>query len=566
MAQSSMAPRSGNAPAGLGAPANAQPELDPRRWYTLAAVNFALFMTLLDVTVVNVALPNISRDFNTSFANLQWVIATYTLTYATFILTASKLGDLFGRKRLFLAGLVVFSLASLACGLSQDVTQLQIARAVQGLAAAFLSPLAAAIITSTFRGPELGTAFGIYGGVSGVALALGPIIGGLLIRYVNWQSVFFINVPIGAIGFVVGLLVIRESANNRARRYVDFPGVALSILMLLPLTLALIRGEEWGWTSGRTLGLLAFSAVAFVAFLAVETWTMRTGRDPMVDLSLFRVPTFSAAAFVTFVVSFTYAGLLLILALLFQNVLGFDALGTGLRYIPFVIGSIFVSPIIGAIITKVDPRVLYGVSLAVFGVGLLLMSGITPIDSWTVLVPGLLVAGFGGAALQAQLTNTAVSSAPRERGGQATGISATMRQVGSSVGIALLGAIFSSRYAHYLPGALAASKVPDAATQMLFANGGSNASAAGHLPPTIPPMVAAAINFGTRDAFEHGYADMLRVIVGLVVLCIIASLLFIRRRDMAAQRGGPPPRVPAVVSADGPNLTSEESAAPVAMH
>jgi len=560
VAQSSMASRPGGSLTNSGAP-------DPRRWYTLAAVNFALFMTLLDVTVVNVALPNISRDFNTSFANLQWVIATYTLTFATFILTASKLGDVFGRKRLFLAGLVVFSLASLACGLSQDVTQLQIARAVQGLAAAFLSPLAAAIISSTFRGPELGTAFGIYGGVSGIALALGPIIGGLLIRYVNWQSVFFINVPIGAVGFVIGLLVIRESANNGARRYVDLPGVVLSILMLFPLTLSLIRGGEWGWTSGRTLGLLALSAVAFVAFLAVEAWTVRTGRDPMVDLTLFRVPTFSAVAFITFTVSFAYAGLLLVLALLFQNVLGFDALGTGLRYIPFVIGSIFVSPIVGIIISKVDPRVLFGVSLAVFGVGLLLLSGITPVDSWTVLLPGLIVAGFGGAALQAQLTNTAVASAPRERAGQATGISATMRQVGSSVGIALLGAIFANRYAHYLPGALTAAKVPDAATQMLFASGGGNASAAGHLPPTLLPAIAAAINFGTRDAFEHGFSDMIRVIVGLVALCIAAALLFIHRRDMTTtQRGGPPPSAPARVGTGTPHPAREEQPAPVAMH
>jgi len=517
--------------------------------------------------LIHAAGTNISRDFNTSFANLQWVIATYTLTFATFILTASKLGDVFGRKRLFLAGLVVFSLASLACGLSQDVTQLQIARAVQGLAAAFLSPLAAAIISSTFRGPELGTAFGIYGGVSGIALALGPIIGGLLIRYVNWQSVFFINVPIGAVGFVIGLLVIRESANNGARRYVDLPGVALSILMLFPLTLSLIRGGEWGWTSGRTLGLFALSAVAFVAFLAVEAWTVRTGRDPMVDLTLFRVPTFSAVAFITFTVSFAYAGLLLVLALLFQNVLGFDALGTGLRYIPFVIGSIFVSPIVGVIISKVDPRVLFGVSLAVFGVGLLLLSGITPVDSWTVLVPGLIVAGFGGAALQAQLTNTAVSSAPRERTGQATGISATMRQVGSSVGIALLGAIFANRYAHYLPGALAAAKVPDAATQMLFASGGGNASAAGHLPSTLPPAIAAAINFGTRDAFEHGFSDMIRVIVGLVALCVAATLLFIHRRDMTTtQRGGPPSGTPASVGTGTPHPAREEQPVPATMH
>ncbi len=526
------------------APGGALPAPDPRRWLTLAAVNFALFMTLLDVTVVNVALPNIARDFNTSFANLQWVIATYTLTFATFILTASKLGDLFGRKRLFLAGLALFAASSLACGLSQSVTQLQAARAVQGTAAAFLSPLAAAIISATFAGPELGTAFGIYGGVSGIALALGPIIGGFLVRYVNWQSVFFLNVPIGIVGLIVGAVVIRESANRGAKRYIDVPGVALSIVMLFPLTLALIRGDEWGWTSGRTLGLFALSAVGFALFLVVEAWTLRSGRDPMVYLSLFRVRTFDAVAFVTFVISFTYAGLLLTLALLFQNVLGYDALGTGLRYIPFVIGSIFISPIVGKIVNRVDPRVLFAVALAVFGVGLLLIGGITPTDDWTVLIPGLLVAGFGGAALQAQLTNGAVSSAPRERGGQATGISATMRQVGSSVGIALLGAIFASRYASYLPGALANAHVPAQAQAQLLGGAGNSASYAGRIPLNVPPQVAAAIQLGTRDAFERGFADMLHVVVGVVAIGLLVSLLFIRRADMRTQRGGPPSGTP----------------------
>lgn len=548
------------------APGGTLPPPDPRRWLTLAAVNFALFMTLLDVTVVNVALPNIARDFNTSFANLQWVIATYTLTFATFILTASKLGDLFGRKRLFLVGLALFALSSLACGLSQDVAQLQIARAVQGVAAAFLSPLAAAIISATFAGPELGTAFGIYGGVSGIALALGPIIGGFLVRYVNWQSVFFLNVPIGVIGLVVGALVIRESTNRRAKRYVDLPGVALSIVMLFPLTLALIRGGEWGWTSGRTLGLFALSAVGFAAFLVVEAWTLRSGRDPMVYLSMFRVRTFDAVAFVTFIVSFVYAGLLLTLALLFQNVLGYDALGTGLRYIPFVIGSIFISPIVGKIVNKVDPRVLFAVSLAVFGVGLLLMSGITPADDWTILIPGLLVAGFGGAALQAQLTNGAVTSAPRERGGQATGISATMRQVGSSVGIALLGAIFASRYASYLPGALANAHVPDQAQAQLLGGAGKSASYAGRIPPNVPPQVADAIRLGTRDAFEHGFADMLHVIVGLIAVALLVSVVFIRRADMTTQRGGPPSGKPGQGIPQGTAIREEQAEVAPMLH
>ncbi len=525
-------------------------EKDPRRWYTLAAVNFALFMTLLDVTVVNVALPNIARDFSTSFANLQWVIATYTLVYATLVLTAAKIGDLFGRKRLFLVGLVIFTVASLGCALSQDVTQLQIARGVQGVGAAILSPIAGAIISSTFWGPELGTAFGIYGGVSGIALALGPIIGGVLVKYVNWQSVFLINVPIGIIGFVVGVLVIKESRSERGGRTIDFAGVALSIVTLFALTLGLIKGEEWGWTNSKTLAAFAVTIIGFIAFLFIESALVRNGKDAMVDLHVFRVPTFNAVAVVTLVISLIYAGLFLILALLFQNVLGYDALGTGLRYIPIVIGSIFIAPVVGALGNRMDTRILFSVSLVVFGFGLLLLIRIAATSDWSALLPGLIITGIGGAALQSQLTTVAVSSAPREQAGLATGISSTMRQVGSSVGIALLGAVFTTRYGHYLPGSLADANVPDQFAQQLIRGTGGNVSFAGRVPPQVPPQFAPAIQNATHSAFIAGFHDMIYVAVALTGVALAASLLFIRAKDLHfAQRGGKASAPPVPVAA-----------------
>ncbi|MDQ6601977.1 MAG: MFS transporter, partial [Chloroflexota bacterium] len=510
---------------------------DPRRWLTLAAVNFALFMVLLDVTVVNVALPSIAQDFKSSFSELQWVIDTYALVIAALILTMAKLGDLFGRKRLYLLGLVIFSAASLGCALSQNVTQLQIARGVQGIGGAILSPLAAAIISATFWGPELGTAFGIYGGVSGIALIAGPIVGGLLVKYANWQSVFLINVPIGIIGLVVGAFVIKESRNTRANRYVDIVGVLLSIATLFSLTLPLIKGAEWGWTSGRTLGWLATAVVLFVLFIVAEMVQTRRGLDAMMDLSLFRVPTFSGTAVITVIVSFSYAGLLFIMALLFQNVLGYDALGTGLRYIPFVIGSIIISPLVGANANRLGARLIFAIGLALLGLGYLLLTRITPSSDWDTLLPGLLIAGFGGAAVQAQLTNAAVSAAPREQAGIATGISGTMRQVGSSMGIALLGSIFTSRYTHNLPGALAAGQVPKDFADRLVQGAGGNVAFAGRVPPQAPPQFAPAIQQATHAAFVAAFNDTIRVAAVFIAAAVLIALIFVRRTDSAHDTG-----------------------------
>ena len=523
------------APAAWGNAAN-QPK-DPRRWLTLAAVNFALFMALLDVTVVNVALPSIAQDFKSSFSELQWVIDTYALVIAALILTMAKLGDLFGRKRLFLIGLFIFAGSSLGCALSQNVTQLQIARAAQGVGGAILSPIAAAIISATFWGPELGTAFGIYGGVSGIALIAGPIIGGLLVKYVSWQSVFLINVPIGIIGIVVGALVIKESRNERANRYVDIIGVALSIATLFSLTLALIKGAEWGWTSGRTLGWLAASVVLFALFIIAETVQARRGLDAMMDLSLFRVPTFSGTAVITVIVSFSYAGLLFIMALLFQNVLGYDALGTGLRYIPFVIGSIIVAPLVGANANRLGARLIFSVGLALLGLGFLLLTRITPSSDWNALLLGLIVAGIGGAAVQAQLTTAAVSAAPRAQAGLATGISATMRQVGSSMGIALLGSIFTSRYSHYLPNALVAGQVPKEFADRLVQGTGGNVAFAGRVPPQVPPQFAPMIQQATHTAFISGFNDTIRVAVAFIIVAVAIALVFVRRTDNAHDEG-----------------------------
>jgi MFS family permease len=280
----------------------------------------------------------------------------------------------------------------------------------------------------------------------------------------------------------------------------------------------------------------------FVLFIVAEIVQARRGLDVMMDLTLFRVPTFSGTAVITVIVSFSYAGLLFIMALLFQNVLGYDALGTGLRYIPFVIGSIIVAPLVGANANRLGARLIFGVGLALLGLGFLLLTRITPSSDWDALLLGLVIAGIGGAAVQAQLTNAAVSSAPRERAGIATGISSTMRQVGSSMGIALLGSIFTSRYAHYLPGALAAGQVPKEFADRLIQGTGGNAAFAGRVPPQVPPQFAPPVQQATHAAFIAGFNDTIRVAVLFIAIAVIIALVFVRRTDSAHDTGAARPR------------------------
>ncbi len=470
------------------------------------------------------------------------MIDTYALVIAALILTMAKLGDLFGRKRLFLIGLFIFSAASLGCALSQNVTQLQIARGVQGIGGAILSPIAAAIISATFWGPELGTAFGIYGGVSGIALIAGPIIGGVLVKYVNWQSVFLINVPIGIIGIIAGAIVIKESRNTQARRYMDFMGVAPQYRVRSSRSPSpSSRVPSGAGRAARHSAGCAASVIFFVLFIVAELVQARRGLDAMMDLSLFRVPTFSGTAVITIIVSFVYAGLLFIMALLFQNVLGYDALGTGLRYIPFVIGSIIIAPVIGANANRLGGRLIFGVGLAILGIGFLLLTRITPSSDWDALLIGLLIAGIGGAAVQAQLTNVAVGAAPRQRAGIASGISATMRQVGSSMGIALLGSIFTSRYSHYLPTALATAQVPKDFADQLVRGVGGNVSFAGRVPPGVPPALASPIQQATHTAFISSFNDAIRIAALFIAVAVVIALLFVRRQDSEQEQAQPAP-------------------------
>jgi EmrB/QacA subfamily drug resistance transporter len=412
-------------------------------------------MLLLDVTIVNVALPAIQRALHASFSELQWVIDAYALALATCVLTAGSLADLFGRKRLFMIGIVVFTAASAACGASTDPLQLNIARGAQGVGGAIMFATALALISQEFHGSERGTAFGLWGATIGAAVAIGPLAGGLLTSWASWRWIFLVNIPIGIAAVVLAALKLRESSDPEHSR-LDPLGLVTLTGGLFCLILALIEGNGHGWTSGLIVGLLVASGVLLVAFVISQA----RGTTTMVDLSLFGRPAFVGAQVTAFAISSSIFAVFLFLTLYMQNVLGLSPLQTGLRFLPLSLLSFVAAPIAGRLSTRVPVRALLGGGLALCALSLWLMSGLTLHSTWLHLLPGFLVGGVGIGMVNAPLASTAVSTVRQERAGMASGINNTFRQLGIATGIAGLGAIFASQVdpRAYLPNADAAAR------------------------------------------------------------------------------------------------------------
>ncbi len=528
-----------------------------RRWWALAATCFGLFMALLDVTIVNVALPTIGRDLHAGFTDLQWVINAYTIALAVFLVTVGRLGDLFGRKRMFMVGLGIFTLGSLLCALSGDISVgglshtavLLGARALQGFGGSFMLPLSLAIITATFDSHERGTAIGLWGGVTGLATAIGPVVGGVLVQDVGWQSIFLLNVPVGIIGIALSAWAIRESYDERAPRSVDLFGLVTSAVAVLCLVLALVQGNDpdKGWTSPYILTLFGAALVAFVAFVVGE---LRI-KNPMADPRLFLIPSFAGSAIVAFTVSAGFFSLLFFLTLYLQNTLGFDALQAGLRFLALS-GLIFVgAPIAGRLTDRVGPRPLLIVSTALLGISVLLMTRLSASQfdqtQWLALLPAFLVGGIAAGMVNPPIAALAVGTVERRLAGMASGISGLCRQVGMAVGIAFLGALLTSRYNSYLHDRVLAWNAPglSPALKERFIAGaqraGDLAGSAGlqgagsrytHLP-FFPGLSHIA-----RAAFVDGTVDILRVAVGLVALGLVASIVLVRRGNLHQNADG----------------------------
>jgi EmrB/QacA subfamily drug resistance transporter len=489
-----------------------------RKWWTLLLVSIATFMMLLDITVVNVALPDIQRDLDASLSSLQWVVDAYALMLASFLLTAGSLGDRLGRRRVFSLGFATFTLASFLCGIAGDATLLNLARGLQGVGGAAMFATALALIGQEFHGRDRATAFGVWGATVGGAVAIGPLVGGLVTEHLGWEWIFFINIPIGLTAIALTEVRLENVAAQDAQR-IDLPGLLTFSASLFLLIFGLIRGNPEGWASGVILASLIGSAALMLAFLIIE----RRSSHPMRDLTLFRKPAFNGVSAVAFGLSAAMFSMFLYITIYIQGVLGYSPLEAGVRFLPLTLLSFFVAPIAGGLSNRIPLRVLMGTGLATVGVGLFLMHGLSADSEWTALLAGFIVAGIGIGLTNPGIGQAAIAVVEPARAGMASGINTTFRQVGIATGVAGLGAVFQSRIdtklAELMPGA------PSGLGEAVASGGVSAAQGA------APPGSRAEIAADAKIAFAGALNDIL--LIGAVIAFIGAALAFVlvRERD-----------------------------------
>jgi EmrB/QacA subfamily drug resistance transporter len=499
---------------------------DNRRWWTLGAMCFALFMIMLDNTVVNVALPSIQRGLHASTSSLEWTVNAYTLTFAVLLVTGGRLGDLFGRRRAFLFGVAVFGASSFLIGLSQSDTWLIAFRAIQGIGAGFMMPATLSIITNTFPAQERGRAIGTWAGVSAMALAIGPVVGGLLVQDVSWQSIFFLNVPVAILAIVVTLFAARESRDESAARSlaeIDLPGVAALTIGLASLVLALIQSNSWGWGSERVIGLFAVAALALVAFAAIEL----RRRAPMVDFSFFSDRSFLGANIVAFIVSFSMLAMFFFLALYLQDILHLSPLQTGLRFLPATVLIMIVGPIAGRLADRVGPRSLMTLGMLAVSFSLFWMTGITTHSSYAYLVISFVALGVGMGLVMSPMSTAAMNAVDQAKAGVASGILSMIRMVGGTFGVAVMGAIIATlgrqRLATLLPQLSSAKR-----TTLVNALGSGSGTGHSSLP--------AAIQRATSDTFVYSLSHALAIAGGFALVGALLAWVLIVPRSAAERK------------------------------
>jgi EmrB/QacA subfamily drug resistance transporter len=500
-----------------------------RKWWTLIAVCAATFMLLLDITVVNVALPEIQKSLDASFTELQWVVDAYSLMLAALLLTAGSLGDLLGRRRVFVAGLALFSLASLMCGLAPDATTLDVFRGLQGVGGAAMFALSLALIAQEFQGKDRATAFGAWGATTGGAVAVGPLVGGILTDTLGWEWIFFVNVPVGIATAWLALAKLVDAKAPEAQA-IDWPGVVTFSSALFALVFGLIRGNEEGWGSPVIVALLGGSVLLLLAFVVIE----RRSAHPMFDLGLFRIPTFVGASIAAFALSASMFSMFLYLTLYVQTILGYDALQAGLRFLPITLLSFLVAPIAGRLSERFPARAFLGAGLVCVGVGLLLMHGVTPESEWTTLLAGFVVAGVGIGMVNPPLASTAIAVVQPARSGMASGINSTFRQVGIATGIAALGAVFQHRIQSELIPNLRGTPAEGRSHELSQAVAGGGTQ---QIVDQAPPAVRSVVARNAEAAFIAGLNEILLIAAGIAFAGAVLSFVLVRRADVVAQRG-----------------------------
>jgi EmrB/QacA subfamily drug resistance transporter len=412
---------------------------ETRKWFTLAAVSFGLFMIMLDNTVVNVALPSIQRDLGTDLSELQWIVTGYALTFAALMLIGGKVADAYGRRLIFVVGIAVFTAASLWCGLAESGDMLIAARVLQGVGAALMNPATLSIIAATFPPHQRGTAIGIWAGVSGLALAIGPLVGGLITDHLDWSWIFFVNVPVGILAIAASFLFIDETRDQTHER-LDLPGLAASGIGLFALTYALIEANTYGWGSARILGAFVLAGAALLAFVLLE----RHQRAPMLPLELFRNPTYTGANLVILLVALAMFGVFFFVSLYMQNILGYSAVQTGAAFLPMTILIILIAPIAGRASDRIGSRGLLTAGMILVAVQLVYFSRLTEDSSFWNLLPALMVGGIGMALTMTPSAAAATRSVPVDKAGVGSAVLNSARQVGGTMGIAVMGAIVAS--------------------------------------------------------------------------------------------------------------------------
>jgi EmrB/QacA subfamily drug resistance transporter len=497
-----------------------------RKWWTLVLVSVATFMLLLDVTIVNVALPDIQRSLHASLSSLQWVVDAYSLMLASFLLTAGSLGDRLGRRRVFTIGFGIFTFASFLCGISNDPTMLNLFRGLQGIGGAGMFATSLALIGQEFQGKDRATAFGVWGATVGGAVAVGPLIGGVITESLGWEWIFFVNIPIG----IVAMFLTERKVRNvfaKEPEPLDIPGLVTFSASLFLFIFALIRGNPEGWGSPTILACLIGAAVLMAIFISIQVRT----RHPMLDLNLFRNPAFNGVSAVAFCLSGGMFALFLYITIYFQGVLDYSPLEAGLRFLPLTVLGFIASPVAGALSNRVAIRFLLGTGLTLVGIGLLLMHGISPDSEWTTLLVGFIVAGIGVGVTNPGIGQAAIAVVPVEKSGMGSGINSTFRQVGIATGVAGLGAIFQSQVNSKL-----SELVPHAPKGLgeIVASSGSRGVEALNLPPALSAKAVHAADV----AFVSAFNEIILIAAILSFVGAIAGFLLVRSSSFVQQTNG----------------------------
>jgi len=494
-----------------------------RKWWTLGAMCFALFMIMLDNTVVNVALPSIERDLGSSLSSLEWIINGYTLAFAVFLATGGRLGDIFGRRLTFLIGVSLFSVSSATAGFAPDTTWLVASRVVQGIGGALMMPATLSIVTNAFPPAERGKAIGTWAGVSALALAIGPVLGGFLTEAVSWRAIFFINLPVGIGAIVATLFAVRESRDDTVGRQVDYAGVATLTVALTALVLALIEGNAWGWGSVSVLSLIGGSIVMLVVFVLVELRVTA----PMVEFRLFASRNFVGSNLIALIVTFAMLSQFFFLALYMQNILGYSPLQAGIRFLPATLMIVAIAPIAGRLTDRIGARIPIAVGLTLVSAAMFWLTQIDPSTTYLDLLPSFILMGVGMALVMSPMSTAAMNAVADAKAGIASGILSMNRMIGGTLGVAVIGAVFQATARSDLDSSLIGSGLTAGERADIAQGLGGGVST---VPNGVTHGQAAEIASASRDAFIGAFASSMKVATAVALAGVVVAVTLIRSR------------------------------------